>query len=90
MDQYFEQYPHTFNGHKLINFFQKVHHRLKILRQGRFPDQRCAGAGVGDPQAPGVEELAVHQGFEARELGVARHTRYPAAVGGVPQDRVAY
>jgi len=39
-----------------------LQYRLKILRQGGFPGEGLPGAGVGDPQAPGVEELAVHQG----------------------------
>jgi hypothetical protein len=46
-----------------MQVFQVVQHRLKILRQGRFPVERFAGAGMGYPQAPGVEELAVHQGL---------------------------
>jgi len=46
-----------------MQVFQLVQHRLKILRQGGFPGHFLAGAGVGYPQAPGVEQLAVHQGL---------------------------
>jgi hypothetical protein len=48
---------------KLVHVFQINYHRLEILGRRGFPGQGLPGAGVGDPQAPGVEELAAHQDF---------------------------
>jgi len=65
----------------LIQLLQPVHHRLKIPWQRRFPGERVAAAGVGYPQAPGVEKLAVHQAFKTCEPWVARQAAHPAPVG---------
>lgn len=46
-------------------FFQAVYHRLKVLRQRRFPAHSFPGAGMGYGKPPGVQLLPLHQGLEA-------------------------
>lgn len=54
-----------------------VQSRLKILRQGGFPGEARPGAGVGEAQLPGVQQLTPHQGFEALSLGQLTDMPFP-------------